>query len=310
MDPLFKRKIPLLITSLLLIAGISLVSCDVNQVEEKQDEASLVDIQSRKAQLEDKFAKLGNALQAMNPEEVTPAMFKEATLTHFAGIDKSDKNYAEVKAKYEASYQKAKQGNVSIKRKSASSLRNGTNKVITQLITRVQRLRSYTQADRVFKNFYVRVQRSDAYSTAEKNKLLIKAINYQASLDFIARNHRMLGAAYDLSEYRSVKAREFSQQCDEQQYEEEDGEEQQPSDPQDPGDAEECNQDEGWWDSWGRCAAGTAGTAILSGGGGCATGAGLAAFPTLGLGAGPAYVGGAIVGTVGGALKGAADYCH
>jgi hypothetical protein len=61
------------------------------------------------------------------------------------------------------------------------------------------------------------------------------------------------------------------------------------------------NSKSGWWNRWGRCAAG-----ILGGAGiGALTGAGIAAIPTLGLGV-PA---GAIIGGISGGLTRAATFC-
>ena len=71
--------------------------------------------------------------------------------------------------------------------------------------------------------------------------------------------------------------------------------------PEEEGDTDVQENDEGWWDSWGRCAAGTIGT----GGAGALAGCGIAAAKTVGIGC-PI---GAAVGAVFGALKGAADYC-
>ena len=59
--------------------------------------------------------------------------------------------------------------------------------------------------------------------------------------------------------------------------------------------------EEGWWESWGKCTAGTIGTS----GAGALVGCGIAAAKTVGIGC-PI---GAVAGAVFGALKGAADYC-
>lgn len=59
-------------------------------------------------------------------------------------------------------------------------------------------------------------------------------------------------------------------------------------------------QSKGWWDSWGKCAAGIVGGVI---GGGLVGGAAGSVIPILGT------TGGLIVGGIGGGLAGAAEYC-
>jgi len=318
---LFKRegitKFSVTIVAMFLMVAMPFVSCDVNKTE---PQTTLVDVQSRKAQWNKKFAGLSQALQAMDPATATPDMFKAAALKYFAGVDKSDGNYAQAKANYEASFQQVKRGHSRTKGKSLSPSGTDIDGAITELITRIQRLDSYKEADQVFKSFYADVQGSDEYSVEEKNKLLSSAVYYQSVFDFMAGNHRMLGAIYNLSEYRTIKAREFNQQCDEQQYAEEGdsyGEEdayedgQQSSDPLDPGDVEECSEEnEGWWDSWGRCAAGITGGAGL----GALTGAGYGgAGCTMivpGIGTVACGVVGAVAGGIAGGLAGASQSCY
>lgn len=68
------------------------------------------------------------------------------------------------------------------------------------------------------------------------------------------------------------------------------------------------NVNEGWWDDWGRCAAGTAGGTGTGAIAGAGTGAGIgAAGGPWGVGAGA--IGGGIVGGISGGLTGAAASC-
>lgn len=68
------------------------------------------------------------------------------------------------------------------------------------------------------------------------------------------------------------------------------------------GDTEvEEDDGQGWWDSWGRCTAGTIGGGL----GGAIAGCGVAAMKTVGLGC-PV---GAVVGAIAGGLTGSAEYC-
>lgn len=78
--------------------------------------------------------------------------------------------------------------------------------------------------------------------------------------------------------------------------------------PEEEGDTDVQEDDGSWWDSWGKCAAGTLGGAITTGGGYCWGGAksGIWGGPK---GAATGCAVGAVVGAVGGALVGAAASC-
>ena len=64
---------------------------------------------------------------------------------------------------------------------------------------------------------------------------------------------------------------------------------------------ETANSDDGWWEQWGRCAAGTIGGAGL----GALTGCGVGVVAAVGVGCSA----GAVIGGVSGALKGASSTC-
>lgn len=227
-------------------------------------------IEQLRTEIANRFGDLETALRSSKASTIDRETFKKESLKHLLKVDETSENYMQISENYDLGYLNSLEAQ-SFKEK------NETKNHSAHLIALSENLvstDSFQESIVLFNDFYMSIDSDRDLSSDEKNILISKVAWYEGALLFFEQNHELFLSD---AQNKSITNIQFKG----------------------------C----GWWQRWGKCAAGTLGSALTGGLGGCGGGAAVAAIPTLGVGAAPACIGGAIVGGIAGGLTGAAAFC-
>jgi len=256
-----------------LMAFLMIIGCQNNESENVAPELSLERYAEFKAQLTASYNHISETLRKSN------ASFKDVEKVKAIAADYYGSNsdrYKSFIASYETKFAAANGRSTS-----TSSLTPVQESKMLEIVAQIGVSASADDFVAYLGNQFNEVYYAPTMDVTDKDVLLTYITAYEASIEFLMVNSDVINAEMPNED----------EPCD--------------TCPQEP----DWGRTQGWWDSWGKCAAGILGGAISTGGAGVLAGAavGTVALPVVGTVSG-AVVGG-IAGAIGGGLTGAATFC-